>query len=272
MRFLEGGQIARGLVAAAAVLWLAAPVARAGAPSSFPFGGPGARIVDLTGNYDLSDPGFDITYSVVQDAKGRLSGSGSAGFEEDGITVDIAFIVKGKVTGSSGAGGTRVVLKLQGAGTATDGIEVIPVTFKLSARTVLIDDPIGGSRLTGTARLRLCARGFGCEQVVETFDEPVDDEGGWTVTFALSRVGNLVTGTAEVMLDSSGRTFGYTARGKFRAADTTARIGLRPLIPSEGTFKFILLVEDGVAGAVAPLDVLQVKGKLLGQRVVVLDG
>jgi hypothetical protein len=250
------------------MLLLAASPALAGLPFAPAGGGSSGveidapAVYDVTGSYCQAGDGFEICFTLAQDARGIVTGFGE--LDLDDVTGTIPFTVRGVVRGANGV--VRVLLRLKGSGLVSDGTEAILAHFSAAVRAMVVPGP--PAMLAGTSYLSLCARGFGCQRTVEEFEFLITDDGAWSIVISpLLRTGNRLTGQATVTTDAP-RSFGYTVRGAI-LRDGSLALHMRPLLPAQGrpfVLRVLAIVPAGVDPPV-PTELLLVRGGFLGQGV-----
>ena len=212
---------------------------------------PSQGIWDVTGNYPDGD--FDTgTITLIQDEKGKITGTGSASGSESGIDVSLVYHVNGSIKTVSSL--TRVLLTMKIAGTATDGVITLPVKGNVKFQLDL-DAP--NQILIGNGNGSLCVKGR-CQRAEGPvqFDIPQPMDGSWTLALNTQLIDRKILGTATATL-SNGRTLPFTLNGQFSTnARSPSRINLK------GAAGSITLEEPQVA-----LAFFLTKGKLLGQSV-----
>jgi hypothetical protein len=219
-------------------------------------GQAGTDIWDLSGPYSRTDDDGSLTYAIVQDDKGKISGQGMEMFSyDDDYDVTLYSTISGPLKSRGNV--TYAYVKLKGSGTATDGYQVWNVKAKVPV--TLYIDKINGS-LIATGKGKICAQGEGCFPlyVAGESDIPGDVDGSWDLTSEIQNVnGEKLIGTAEAIL-KNGRKVPFTLKGTYDANRDLMKLRLKG---SGGKFTI-------QAQALAGQLVFQtIKGKILGQIV-----
>ena len=117
------------------------------------------RIYDLTENYDGNASGIDLSYTLVQDPNGRLTGFGTGDASALGIDISLQFRIDGSVKGSGKV--TRVRFKMTGDGEATNGIQTIDFTFTAQVKAEITSGDF--PTILGSIVVQVCIEGGRCE-------------------------------------------------------------------------------------------------------------
>jgi hypothetical protein len=246
-------------------------LAQTSAPAGLPFTPAGGgsfqvepdppAVYDVTGSYCQATEDFNMCFTLAQDANGIVTGFGE--LELAGTTGAVAFTVRGVVRGVNGL--VRVLLKFRGSGLVSDGVESALVHFISAVRAEVVPGP--PRVISGTSYSSFCARGFGCERVVDDFSFLLPDDGAWGIVLSpLLRTGSRLTGQATVTTDAP-RSLGYAVHGRL-LRDGNLILLLRPLLPGQGR-PFVLRVLATVSDGAPPIpaELLSARGGFLGQVV-----
>jgi hypothetical protein len=236
----------------------------------------GQAVWDISGTYG-DESGFDGSYTISQDAQGKLTGSGTAYFYDysTGIEMDLDITVNGSVKGANGITTVVLIEKLSGStyyydyNTDRDYPVKVNATVALRATVDQVNQTLSGA-ITGKA----CASVGGqsaCVSLTEanggepiTFDGPIADadmDGSWDLIADVQNVDGMnLIANATVQL-SNGRTFDLGGKGKYVSAVDQSKIALKgnSLSPSKGVS--LKLIANG-----ATLEIVGMTGKLLGQK------
>jgi hypothetical protein len=214
---------------------------------------PSQGIWDVTGNYPNNE--FDITNDVdlVQDEKGKITGTGTGTGTTQGITVDLVYNVTGSIKTINDV--TRVLLTLKVSGTATNGSITLPLNGNIKLRLDL--DKVNNI-LIGSGTATLCSRGR-CRRdsgpvQLDIPQSPQPMDGNWALAVDLQSPDNKeIVGTGTATL-SNGRVIPLTASGNYSATKLLTKLTL------EGEGGILKLQNDAIQWALT-------KGKVLGQKV-----
>ena len=256
------------LVTALALL-IAPGLASAGVPS-------GAFEIDLGGNQsiwlDVADDqeefcegfaeGFGgmlqtCSFSMSIDAKGKITGNVEIVAEDGGAVVTLSGPIKGKLKGDGQTGLTDISFSLKLSGEASDG----STTASVSANASFAGQIDGAGLLAGDWSIKLCAKGAGCFDGMETPPGETLDGGGWTLALAIEDLGSGKLGGSAAAEFGDGTTCPYSISGKYSSKSDSASLKLSPTNAAcSGTS--ISLKDVRVNGALTA----QMKYKLFGAR------
>jgi hypothetical protein len=215
---------------------------------------PSQGIWDVTGNYPSSE--FDVITNdidLVQDEKGKITGTGTGTGTDQGITVDLVYNVTGSIKTANDI--TRVLLTLKISGTATDGFTTLPIngTIKLTLDLDKVNNILIGSGAASLCARGRCARASGPVQFdIPQSPQPMD--GNWELALDLQSPDNKkIVGTGNATL-SNGRVIPFTASGTYSAAKLLTKLNLK------GEGGTVTLQNDAGQWALT-------KAKVLGQKV-----
>ena len=212
---------------------------------------------DVTGNYSDDDVSTTTSFTLVQDDKGKITGSGSTSGTEQGYNIQLNFTVKGAIKAVAGV--TRVDLSTKHTGTATDGGPIYNIngSMKLSFEI----EP-SSQELRGTAKGNICIKKVGCDSIDDThdYDLPASQDGTWNLALNVVPASNNknLTGTATATL-SNGRVEPLNLSGQYVSSTDTANLKLK------GSAGLVTLRINAAAGQAA---VQMINASLLGQKVV----
>jgi hypothetical protein len=229
-------------------------------------------IWDITGNYDT--PLFEdceMTMTLVQDGKGKITGSGDGICEmyidddDEGfwVWIDYEFDVKGKVTQKKGIGVVKLNVKI--AGMAEVDIEdLTDLKFRAKQRLAALINP---DTLTfdGVVKSSGCIQKVGCgKEVFENYsaDLPIGMDGSWFLaTNNIDDDGKKIMGESTLIL-ANGNQLAMTAKGRINARKGEAKVkfsGVKTDPGAKGSSIMATVDEDE--------NVLKMKGKVLGQQI-----
>ena len=202
-------------------------------------------IWDFSGPYTESGDGATLTYILSQDAKGKVTGSGTFDDTSDNMTIPVE--IKGNVKGKN----SIVTLKYKVKGKDAEG-------NKIQNNLMLeLDESI--LSLVGIEKLKVCQKGEGCLKTEEEVSLDVPDgmtgEAELEIYAELDESGKKLEGTAELTL-SNGDMHNLYAKGKSKNGETKLSL--------KGTngIKFKVTIDEGSG------DMTGIKAKALGQKLI----
>jgi hypothetical protein len=213
---------------------------------------------DMQGAGDVNTP-VAFSVDVVQDTKGKLSGSGFTILNVGNDFVAAQYSVKGKVSG----GGNSVnrasfTVKLSGE----DVIAGVTTKFTGSIRYELTANA-SARTFSGTARGSLKFSGLSSatirDEVTLTLNPAMD--GSWTVQMNIVTL-NKLGGSGSIIL-SNGRALPMQLSGSYSTSSGTSKIKLKGINEAVGTslsLKFFNVPDEGFV-------IESMSGKILGQSV-----
>jgi len=190
-------------------------------------------------DYDLCIWDFSGTdyngVTLIQDAKGKVTGSGTLDYSSGETNLSIPVEIKGKVKGKNNI----VSLKYKVKGKDADG-------NKLKDKVSLeLDECI--LPLTGTMKRKLCAKGSGCE--TDTSHVSLELPGGMTGKAVLSidvepdKNGKKLEGSAELTF-SNGEKYPLSAKGKYNSKKGETKFTLKGVDASTKAIKLKLKIDE----------------------------
>jgi len=247
------------------------PIVRAQAPPSGVYTNSFNGVLalwDVSGTYpeDMLGGNLDGSYTVSVDAKGKITGDGNASYYDDvdDISVDMDFTVNGAVKAIPT--GTQVLMNQAFKGTGSYG----GTTFTFSGKFKYdLGIDASTSMLSGNVTGKICASGQGCVTLteanggepiyVETQIADVDMDGSWNLVLDVQNInGKSLMVTATVVLSNS-RTVNMTGKGKYSVKTDLSKLTLKGNGLDTGSALSLV-------GNSASLEVIALKGKLLGQK------
>jgi hypothetical protein len=192
-------------------------------------------IWDFSGPYTESRDGMTLSYTLIQDVKGKVTGAGTFVYFSDGNDISIPVGIKGKVKGKNNI----VSLKYKVKGKDADG-------NKLKDKVSLeLDECI--LPLTGTMERNLCAKGSGCEADTSHVSLEVPD--GMTGKAVLSidvepdKKGKKLEGSAALTF-SNGEKYPLSAKGKYNSKKDETKFTLKGVDASTKAIKLKLKIDE----------------------------
>jgi hypothetical protein len=192
-----------------------------------------------------------LSFTLIQDAKGKVTGSGTFvdSSDENNISIDVE--IKGKVKGKNNI----VTLKYKVKGKDADG-------NKLKDKVSLVLDESSLS-LVGIEKFKICAKGAGCEktEAAVSLDVPDGMTGGAVLSIdaELDEKGKKLEGTSELTL-SNGDIYNLYAKGKYNSKKEETKYSLKGVDASTKGIKFKLKINEG-SGAM-----MGIRGKVHNQN------
>ena len=213
----------------------------------------GVTIWDFSGTYTESWDGMTLSYTLIQDAKGKLTGFGTFDYPSDENDIPIDVEIKGKVKGKNNI----VTLKYKVKGKNADGNKL--------KDDVKLELDEGILSLVGTEKRKICAKGEGCEKTEEGVSLDVPDgmtgEAVLLIDATPDGSGKKLAGTAELTL-SNGDEYPLYANGKYNSKKGETQFQLKGVADSTKGIKFKLIINEGSG------DMTGIKAKVLGQQLI----
>jgi hypothetical protein len=222
---------------------------------------------------EVSPQKIHHTTTVVQDARGRIKGTGR---DYDGQGFDVRHVFNGWCRTKDGL--TAVARKITSAGSFGSGN---PREYRSVG---VLKGSVHGfgadARLVGTVSGRVCAKidpsnpkgKTLCSDNSVQVTYPLANVGDWLIDMSIDRVGERIIGAASITTSltvaANRRTFEVSVNGKIDAGNV-ATIMLRPLNGATGLGWVRLrgpVVYDPVLDVPTLVAVDEVKGELLGQK------
>jgi hypothetical protein len=220
-----------------------------GVPASFTYNSTEAlHIWDITGQHGSGDE----TFNLVEDAKGKLTGTGELHFTTgEDIAVDATYTITGQITQTAGVGNVKATLRAKG--TATRGGETSKFTGTKIWRAHI--DP-ATSTLSGTEKRSMTAFGDH-DSATDDIEEVLADgmDGTFTLTVDITPSGKKATGTAVLTL-SNGDVYNFSGKGTFNAKHDQYLLTLKS--PEKLSLKLYIKASTG--------EITKLTGKALGQN------
>jgi hypothetical protein len=211
-------------------------------------------IFDISGNYSEDESGIEVEYTLIQDSKGKLTGSGWVYSSDHDLDVDLE--IKGKVKGSNGV--VTVIYTIKGNG-YQQGYQ-----YKSTQKSSLV---INKNSLTmaGKTKLKDCLKGWGCEngEFYDSLPLPygMTGEAELGIDVESDASGKKLEGTGELTL-SNGEEYPLYAKGKYNSKNNETKFSLKGVADSTKGIKFKLIINEGSG------DVTDIKAKALGQKLI----
>jgi len=226
----------------------------------------GLYIWDLTGSY--SEPFLktgDLNFDLTQDDKGKLTGNGSADFDEGGFHFETDFTITGTITQKYICHiGNIATLKmsLKFKGTADDGHN----TYQFTATETLKGEvDVDSGTFTCTVKGKATIKGFGSQPIVPATTEVTIPSGmdGSSILIINSasdpKKPTTLLGTGFLML-SNGKTIHFSMKGKYNPKDATDLCAFNLTSSDVKGSKLAITIWHNTGSIKA------VKGKILGQN------
>ncbi len=247
----------------AIALFAAANVSLADAPNglvSFSFD-TNAPIYDLTGSLQFdetligagqSELGLSYGINVIQDARGRITGSGITAVAVGNDFVAAEYTVRGRISASHGV--TRVTLQVRLKG--EDAFGGVSTPFSINIAYVLTINPDSGT-MDGTARGSARFGRLGSARIRSGISVPLPAgaDGLWTLQMNVVPFSRLA-GTASIVL-SNGRTLALNLNGHYSSSLDRSTIRMSGFGDSRGNSVTVIFDSE----------LLLLRGTILGQTV-----
>ena len=221
--------------------------------------GDDAAVWDVSGTYDVSVGGIDLSLTINADDKGKLTGFGSTSTYMMGVHLIGDFTVTGSMAKSGSA--TKVTLNVKLAGTASYQGKSYKYTANEAAKTVV--DPVG-RRLTGTATVTGSVAGQSIKDRTE-IDMPLNAgiDGVWITSMNLrSDPKNRVSGTGTVQI-SGGKSYAFDVAGTYTQKKGVATLNFK----GQNMASKAASLKMNVAPSTGGMAVQTMNGRFLGQTV-----
>lgn len=243
----------RGSSVLLALLFFSAPPSIA-ETYSFDFEGD-LEIWDLSGTYDDYSLGINISYDMVQDAQGKITGYGEASGTSQGVYIETTFDITGSVTQKNGVGIVKLLIKFQGTAEYQGEVYRFTATEKVTAEI----DPLAQT-ITGEVKVKVSMKGYGSYSDSADFeaDLPPDMDGSAAFTFEVTADGKKLVGTGELVL-SNGETYQFSVKGTFKAKTNVSSFKFTG-IDSAKKSKLNMQVDEDDG------HIIKLSGKILGQK------
>jgi hypothetical protein len=214
---------------------------------------------DFSGYYEESrDDDMTLSYTLIQDAKGKLTGYGTFDYFSDENDISIDVEIKGKVKGKNNIVTLKYTMKGKGPGYVSGEDTDVKLKNKVS-----LELNKSSLSLMGTMKWKLCAKGSGCE--ADTSQVSLDVPDGMTgggilmIYFEPDENGKKFEGSAELTL-SNGEVFPLYVKGKYNSKKDETKFSLKGVDAFAKGMKFKIKI-NGMNGAAT-----FIRGKALGQQ------
>jgi len=219
---------------------------------------------DLSGSYtesrddDMTLSDMTLSYTLIQDSKGKITGSGTFDYFSDENDISIDFEIKGKVKGKNNIVTLKYTMKGKGPGYVSG--EDTDVKFKNKVSLELYKSSLS---LMGTTKWKLCAKGSGCEADTSqiSLDVPDGMTGGGILMIYVEpdEDGEKFEGSAELTL-SNDEVFPLYFKGKYNSKEDGTKFSLKGVDAFAKGVKLKIEI-NGRNGAAT-----FIRGKVLGQQ------
>ena len=214
---------------------------------------------DISGTYNADLMGCGITYNILQDAAGTITGAGDAICSIDEYDIDMSFTVTGTVTQKNNLATVKLTIKFSGL--ISDGWD--EWKFKASEKATAIIDAISNT-IDGT--VKACVSGVGCETADFELILPDEMDGSAGLSMDVNSTdakGTKLAGTGTLTLSNSD-TYTFTVKGSYNAKNGLDKLTLTGVgKPSPGKFTLVIADSNGTLNSL--------KGKSLGQTLAAFD-
>ncbi len=214
---------------------------------------------DFSGYYTESRDDMTLSYILIQDARGKLTGYGTFDYFSDENDISIDVEIKGKVKGKNNI----VTLKYKVKGEGPGYVSGEDTDVKLKDKVSLELDKSSLS-LMGTMKRKLCAKGSGCEADTShvSLDVPYGMTGGGILMIDVEpdENGKKLEGSAELTL-SNDEVFPLYFKGKYNSKKDETKFSLNGVDDFAKGMKFKIKI-NGRNGAAT-----FISGNALGQKI-----
>ena len=214
-------------------------------------------IWDISGSYTDSAMGCTVSYVMTQDAKGKITGYGTASCSIMGVDIDMSYNIKGSVGQKNNVATLKVNIKF--LGTAS----YLGETYKFSASEKITAE-INATTQTMSGILKVCAaipalRYRECDTIGYSAEVPPDMDGSSSLQFDVTEDGNKLLGSGTLTL-SNGGVFVFSVKGKYNPKKDLSIFKLKGDTSSKGC-KLNIKIDEST-------DLItSLKGKALGQKI-----
>ncbi len=214
-------------------------------------------IWDVSGTYTDDSIGGTINYTIAQDAKGKLTGFGTADVTIEDVDISMQFDIKGSVKQRNGIATVKLSLKF--TGTATYMSETY--RFRASEK-VTAEINTATAVMNGIVKVSVTVQGVGSERETANISMtiPGDMDGSSDLDFEVNEDGRKLTGTGTLTL-SNGETYDFTVSGKFNERKNESTFTFKPADNDAKGCKLKIKINEGTD------QISSLKGKVLGQCV-----
>ena len=191
---------------------------------------------------------------MAQDAKGKVTGSGTFERVIDGDNMTISVEIKGKVKGKKNT--VTVKYKVKGKNAGGDKIQ-----SKLNLE--LVED--NETALEGTEKRKICVKGAKCEKIDDSavslpVPEGMTGEAFLEIESTLDAKGKKLTGSGELIL-SNGDEYPLSFKGKNNSKKGETKYQLKGDNETTKGIKFTIKMDEAD-------NATQINGKALGQKLI----
>ena len=192
-----------------------------------------------------------LSYTLIQDSKGKVTGSGTFDYFSDENDMSIDVEIKGNVKGKNNI----VTLKYKPKGKDAEGNKI------QSDLTLELDESI--LSLVGLEKMKICGKGTGCEKTETNVSLAVPDgmtgEAELSIDATIDKKGKKLERTGELTL-SNGDMYNLSAKGKYNSKKDETKFSLKGVNEATKGIKFKLIINEGSG------DMTSINAKVLGQQ------
>jgi hypothetical protein len=207
---------------------------------------------DMSGTYDEEAMGLDVSYTLVQDDLGKLTGSGYVSGELEGADVYLNYAITGSVKQKANV--ATVVLNIVFNGTIEYYGDVYYMTIREKGTFEVDSDALS---LSGIVKVRVSVKGEGSmgDTVPVDLDMPDDMDGTSILSINVDSLNNKLNGTGSIVLSNSD-VINFSVGGTYNLKKNQTKLALKGIA---GSLAITVDESDG--------EYLLVKGKVMGQTV-----
>jgi hypothetical protein len=220
-------------------------------------------IWDFSGDYDnQSIPDGTISFTLIQDAKGKLTGSGNFDYDSDETDIsvdDIPVVLKGHVKTSNNIVKIKLLVKGEKRDVDIDGEYY---NLKVEDNISLELDADNGT-MVGTAKGKICAKGLGCDKGLSNIEidllAGMTGEAALEIDVAANKKGKKLKGDAVLTL-SNDVEYALSAKGNYSSKKNETKVSLKGFGGSQGIKLNVNFNEETD-------NCTKIMGKALGQKI-----
>jgi len=214
------------------------------------------EIWDVSGTYKDDALGCSISFTMNQDGKGKIAGSGSAGCYIYGVDINTTYDIKGSIKQNDNTATVKLSFKYKGTA------EYMGERYKFTANEkVTAEIDAADQMMYGTIKIKLKMAG---EKVSErsVFSEPLsaDMDGSFYHTCKVDQYGKKLVGNGTLEL-SNGKKYSFSAKGKVNDKKGESKLKLKGDTSASKGSKLNLIIDENDDG------IESIKGKVCGQKI-----
>ncbi len=228
-----------------------------------------ALLWDITGSYSDELYGCEGTLDISQDAKGKITGGGSADCDDveieiEGASISVNLNLDWVVTGSIKKKGdaTEVSISVKVSGTLDVPAANVSGAKVSGTEKITADIDPDNQTIVGTADVKVSIKGLESITLkdIDFYEDlPVDMDGSWELDIDVTGDVKKMLGNGQMWL-SNGDILPFSAQGSYKEKTDETTFTLKGFDASKGcNLKPVIYEETG--------DVTTLTGKVLGQSI-----